>query len=391
MEDPSLVRGQHAGPSGMYDGRSTIPSRQQGPGGQTPLPQFGHDSRSRDSSASSLPAAGGARAALQRVRSGFALAAGRGDASTDEQRRLLEDLHYKTGPQHAMHQRERHLKSMGFLIQVPWATFVVVILLTSLVPWRMLAWFLTSLLFTAFLVLIQVFRQSKSVFYLQLSAFGMLAVTMGGFCGSVIYDANAVNYWMARDRHSYNNVGPSALALSYIDANAVSFTKGTRVDVRRSFGLQSPGIDGSILCVAPVMSRATASSREVHFWAVGMDCCEPLSGFRCGQSLRAGVRAGAVESPGGGVGSSYATHKYQLYNRAAQQAAAIYQLTTESRPVFVRWMEDPESSIMRSLDSALDWAALLSVFYGLLSLLLAGGVFWHAVHGVQVQAKPQPV
>jgi len=254
--DPSLVRGQHAGPSGMYEGRATIPMRQPSAQQQTSLPQFGNVGRSSIGGDSS----GGAGAAMHRVKSGFALAAGRGDATTAEQRRLLDDLQYKTGPQHALHQRERHMQSMAILTIVPWCAFVFVELLSSLVPWRIFVWCITSLVFLAFLVLIQVHQQSKSRFYLQLSAFGMMAVLMGGMCGSAIFDQSAVNFWMARNRISHGNVNPSELALSYIDANAVNFTKGTRVDVRRSFGMQSTDTHGSIVCVAPVMDRALAIS-----------------------------------------------------------------------------------------------------------------------------------
>lgn len=331
---------------------------------------------------------------MRQIKSGFALAAGQGDGRSSEQQRLLDELQYKTGPQHAMQQRERHMQSMVILAAVPWCGFVVTELIVSLVPWRGLAWFIAALWFAAFLTLMQVFRQSKSTFYLQLSVFGMLSVFLGGWCGAAIYDQSAVNYWMARNRISHTNVDPSELAEGYIDANSISFTKGTRVDVRRSFGMQSVETHDSIVCVAPVLNRALAERREVHYWAVGRDCCEPLSGFRCGHALRPGVRAGVVESPGAGVGSSFATFKYEQYNRAAQQAAAIYNLNTESRPVFLRWTEDPTTAIMKSLDQAFAWAALLSIFYLLISLILAGCVFWHAVHGFKLRGnswRPQQV
>jgi len=395
--DPSLIRGQHSGQSGCYNGQDTVKraarsggARQQsgnemppGYGSQSSLPKFGRDSRSNLGSEPSRPAGGGAAAAAQRAKSGFALAAGQGDGTTAEQRRLLDELQYKTSPQHALQQRERHLQTMVILAVVPWCGFVFVELLASLVPWRLFVWTIAAVWFAGFFLLAQVGRQSKSVFYIQLSAFGMLAVVLGGWCGATIYDQSAVNYWMAKNRISHSNVDPAESAEGYIDSNAVNFTEGTRVDVRRTFGLQSPETGGDIVCVAPVLTRALAERREVHFWAAGRDCCEPLSGFRCGQALRAGVRAGAVQSPGGGAGSTLAAKHYAQYNRAAQQAATVYQLSTEARPVFVYWTSEPAAILSSSLDHAFAWAALLSIFYLLISLLIAGAVFWSAVHGFQ--------
>lgn len=407
--DPSLVRGSRAGGPGRYDGRSAAAPRGRSPvrpaGGpasiglkgrssqenqaaQTPLPQFGHDSRSSIGSEPHAPA-GGAAAAVRGMRSGLPLAADGDDA--DEQSRLLDDLQYKTGPQHAAQLREKHLRSVAVYVAVPWSIFIFTELVTSLLPSRTLACALALLCLLLSVVLVQVYRQSKSVFYLHLSVLVALAVAVASVCGSIIYDRSAVNYWMSRNRISHTDVNPSEEALAYTDAAAIGFTKGTRIDTRRSFGLRGLDSDGYTFCVAPIMDRALAERKEVHFWAVGRDCCEPLTAFRCGQALKPSVREGVVVAAGGGTGSSWAAFKYQQYSAAAQQAAAIYHLTMEQRPVFIWWTTDPESAVTSSLDDALAWAALLGFFYLLVSLLLAGGMFWQAVHGRQFAASKAAV
>lgn len=276
-----------------------------------------------------------------------------------------------------------HMQKVVYLAIGPWFLFFITEIAIALMPWRFLAWSIAFMCFCVAVLCFAVYQRSKSAFYLHFGLLSACAVVVAGMCGAGIYDRQTMSFWMGRNRASHSNVKPSESALAYTDANTINFTSGTRVDTLRSFGLRGLESGGYIFCVAPVMDRTLAEQREVHFWAVGRDCCEPLSGFRCGDALRPTVRAGAVVASGGGVGSSFAAFKYRQYNRAAQQAAAMYQLTTESQPVFLWWTADPMSATVTDLSGALAWVLLLGLLYLFISFLLAGYIFFQDVYGHQ--------
>lgn len=284
-----------------------------------------------------------------------------------------------------------HMQSVVYLALGPWILFFITEIAIALMPWRFLAWSIAFMCLCVAILCFVIYQRERKKFYLHFAVLGAYAVVVAGMCGAGIYDRHAMSFWMGRNRASHSNVKPSESALAYTDANTISFTKGARVDTLRSFGLRGLDSGGYIFCVAPVMDRTLAEHREVHFWAVGRDCCEPLSGFRCGDALRPDVRAGAVVASGGGVGSSFAAFKYRQYNRAAQQAAEMFQLTTESQPVFLWWTADPMSATVTDLSGALEWVLVLGLLYLFLSFLLAGVTFWQDVYGQQSKRNLSPV
>lgn len=340
--DPFLVRGSHAGMAGQR------PSAAQ----RATQPIGGH------SSTAAKPQPRGA----------------------NERSRLVEAIHKQSGAYAAAHQRAQQLQGLALGVAVPWSMFVATELAIALLPLRVLAWSLAACGFAFACILVQVYLHSKAKLYLHLGLLGALAVVVASICGEVIYDRSSVHYWMGGNRASRTNVNPAEPAELFADAGALTFTPGTRVHLGRVFGTRGPEAQGYIFCVAPVMDLALAERGEVHFWAAGTDCCEPLSAFRCGAALRQGVRSGVVISPGAGAGSNYAAFMYRNFNRAAQQAAAMYRLGTPDQPVFVAWTQDVDAALHRGLDLALLWAAVLALLYLVISIFLAGWLHWRTAY-----------
>jgi len=352
--DPSLVRGAHASANG-----SRVPPADD-------LPRFGGGGGSggHNTLHGRHPAAGGA---AQAIRSPF-----RTDG-VDERSSLLNQ--FQKAPLRRF-QSEQHLQSVTLTAVVPWILFSLDLVAVALVPQRTLAWLVHFGLFFVCILFFLVYRQSGVKFYLHLAAWGFLAVLIAAVLGDRIFDRSTSLYWMSRNRVFHHEVDPGQVSFAYTDSNALSFKEGTKIDLRRVFGRRTLETDGSTFCVAPVMDRALAELGKVHFWAAGRDCCEPLSGFMCGHALRPGVRSGALLSPGMGAGSRFAEWEYEHFNLAAQQAAKIYHLATEEKPVFLYWHEVPEDILIDRLDKAVAYVGASSLLYLMFSFFVAGLVYF---------------
>lgn len=279
---------------------------------------------------------------------------------------------YQKSPPRLGFQSEQHLQSIALTAVVPWALFCFVLLAVALVPQRTLAWLVFSVMLSVCIVFYFVYRHSKTRFYYHLAFWGLVAVVVAAVLGDRIFDRSTSLFWLSRNRVSHRDVDPATVSFAYTDSNALYFEAGTKIDLRRSFGRRTLETDGSRFCVAPIMNRELAESGQVHFWAAGRDCCETLSGFRCGNALRPGVRSGALLSPGMGAGSRFAKFEYEHFNLAAQQAAKIYHLATEERPVFVFWSETPDEFLTDRLDKSVAYVGALALLYLMFSFLMAG-------------------
>ncbi|CAE7892759.1 unnamed protein product, partial [Symbiodinium sp. KB8] len=154
------------------------------------------------------------------------------------------------------------------------------------------------------------------------------ATVFGVAAGLWNYSCNLYKFWAYQDQPVYEDVDPSANALSFLDAGELHFTQGAAVDVSRAFTHR--GGDGTMLCLAPITDSRLGGGL-VQFWAVGVACCD--SGFHCGDVLNADARGGSVllEDP------LYAGNMVDQFRKAALT------LGGQSAPdaLFVIWAAHP--------------------------------------------------
>lgn len=166
-------------------------------------------------------------------------------------------------------------------------------------------------------------------FRLYLSSACLLAISVATPVGLFAYGNYFSEYWFCADSHSYVNILPSEAALGYRDAGMVLFADEARVDASRSLGYK----DGQVYCVAPILDDSD-NSKNVQFWAAGVNCCGNRGSFSCDDAWDAQAHAGVVLSP--------QRRDWQpQYENAVRQAEAAFGVISAKNPVFVRWVVDP--------------------------------------------------
>jgi len=370
--DPSLIRGSHAGGAGRYDGRRPDVAN-------LPLPSFG--------GGDSVGAASARQGRIQG--SPFETGPRGGAVDGGERARLAQRAIERGTPGYygggvlgkaPQERQSAHVQSVAAMVVVPWLTFVGVCAATAFAPpgdaSRAAVWVVSAACLAFSLLLLQVYVHSRALIYKYLGGLGVLAVALGFFCGTTIYESTVLQYWLNHSRATVSGVAPSQPAVGYANAAAITFTPGTRVDLARSFGYRAADEGGAVYCVAPVLDAAAAELDEVRVWAVGMDCCAPTWGFRCGAALSPDARSGVVLRKL--AGSRSASARYRYFQKASVQASALYHLRTAEEPVFVRWAEDAIAEVSRDLGVAVVWVVVLGLLHLMASLLLAGLLHWQS-------------
>jgi len=153
----------------------------------------------------------------------------------------------------------------------------------------------------------------------------LVAVACSTVVGLISYEAAFTHYSFLKESNSYANVLATESAAGYADAGKIVFADGTRVDTGRSVGYK----DVETYCVAPIVDEMSTGS--VEFWAVGIDCCGVRGGFQCDDVGTSRARSGAaVHDTTGNLA------------RAVRQAEAAFEIAASTKPLFVRWVVDPE-------------------------------------------------
>lgn len=191
----------------------------------------------------------------------------------------------------------------------------------------------------------------------QTFAYGIVTLfcaILGGYVGRRNYFNNTFHYCASRGRRSYTNVYPDGDGLQFQDAGKMQFV----LDAGAS-GLQSVGFtyDGTLYCAAPILSSECASSgscgctsdscavgssslpAHTDFWAVGVDCCDDVGGFRCGGGVNSSIadRFGLVLRDSAEQGVKDAARL--PYMRAVQAASDKFGLVAPEQPVLIQWSD----------------------------------------------------
>jgi len=181
-----------------------------------------------------------------------------------------------------------------------------------------------------------------------------LAFTVAVGCG--IYFGNwnyETNMWFAFKYDSMENypsidVGKE-LAVNVLDAGRVYFASTATIDRSQSWHFK----DGTLYCVAPIVSKAGMQTKTLDFWAVGTDCCSDIaSDFRCGEFTNMNARSGL---------RLLDESKLKMYRLAVEQATQQFKIHS-TNPLFFEWTQDPLDDVQKFQIAGWSYFQLAVVF-----------------------------
>mmetsp|Transcript_37959 Transcript_37959/g.80706 ORF Transcript_37959/g.80706 Transcript_37959/m.80706 type:complete len:410 (+) Transcript_37959:121-1350(+) len=196
-----------------------------------------------------------------------------------------------------------------------------------------------------------------------------LAVLAGAAAGFYIYSSVACDYWKFGEHRMYTNVWPDELAAAHRDASAIVFAQGARPNLQMSVSYRT---GSHTYCVAPVVMHAQMMGPQIQFWAAGLDCCGGR-GEACNDAADPRARAGLVVHNRTGPLHGFIPNEAEHYAEAARMATAKFGLLSAERPIFVRWVREPEVARDHYLrDAWLHWFETGCLFLPLSMLMGLG-------------------
>jgi len=155
----------------------------------------------------------------------------------------------------------------------------------------------------------------------------MVALSAGWTVGLFADGAYMDEYWRIEHGASYQDVLASgAGSAAYSDASMLQFRQNTFVDTERTLGYMEKG---QVYCAAPVTGQAFSNSPL--YYAVGMNCCDQRSNFRCGQADPNTLSAMVVNDPDSDA----------QYQTAIRVLESVYSLQPSgAKRITVRFLSD---------------------------------------------------
>lgn len=82
---------------------------------------------------------------------------------------------------------------------------------------------------------------------------------------------------------SYHNVVPTEPAAGKFDATSIIFAGGSMINPDQIYGFIDK-YSKTVFCLAPIVGPENITGpQKIHYWATGINCCEPRQHFHCGQ------------------------------------------------------------------------------------------------------------
>eukprot|EP00929_Paragymnodinium_shiwhaense_P017849 TRINITY_DN12765_c0_g1_i1.p1 TRINITY_DN12765_c0_g1~~TRINITY_DN12765_c0_g1_i1.p1 ORF type:complete len:294 (-),score=55.61 TRINITY_DN12765_c0_g1_i1:70-951(-) len=220
---------------------------------------------------------------------------------------------------------------------LPWGIFMLNLLLCSNVYHRSpkTVFLIVGMIFVVTLPFLgtSVRKERPVVFCLAAVCLGLEIFGIGA--GLLTYDCVLKRYRFFDDAWFYTNVLPSDPAAGYVDAGKIVFADEAKLDFSHTIGFK----DKTVYCVTPVTDDAGLAGK-VQFWAAGLDCCGPRSGFVCDDAWDPQARAGLVLNDE--MHSHFQGDVRSHYMDAIKQAEAAYGISSADDPVLVRWVVNPD-------------------------------------------------
>jgi hypothetical protein len=189
------------------------------------------------------------------------------------------------------------------------------------------------------------------VFVFATCLFAWVLAVVGGEAN---YYTNMQPFYDILNLNTYSSVDPSQVrGQQLMDAGRVTFSEGTRLDLRKSMGFRN----SDRYCVAPItMSRANESSPSLEplatydFWAVGINCCSGnKADFHCGEFSNPNAH--------GGLRFLHDEEARPFFRLAVQQAEAAHGIKA-THPLFFTWMQDPNAEVNAFREDGLRYAVM---------------------------------
>jgi len=169
----------------------------------------------------------------------------------------------------------------------------------------------------------------------------MLIFTVIGFHGYFVFVQPA----RAMELRTSHNVLPSQPPVSHADAVSLTFADGTVIDDTKAVGLKMVEGGPHTYCVAPILDDT--QGERVNYWAIGVDCCEGVNSFYCGDAANPLNFKGLVvpdpTSSGDVLWSSFEKYlappigRRDLFYQAIKQAEATHGVTSAAEPMMLEW------------------------------------------------------
>lgn len=249
---------------------------------------------------------------------------------------------------------------LGVIVGMPWLMFSILSILFAFAyhhySWAVwlvaTSWFLLVLIF----FVLDARNRMLGGWFRCLGFLCLFGAINGCICGSYNYWSHMFQYWSYMESSTFSNVLPTEPAESHGDAGTIMFADTARIDTTRAVGYMST----STYCVAPILDTTTVTdsllgsrSEVVEYWAAGMDCCPARGDFNCNDAWDAQARSGLVIVSIPGHDGSISNRGLSLWARmwktehdyyvmAVREAEGSYDLKSANRPLFVRWVRDPQ-------------------------------------------------
>lgn len=191
----------------------------------------------------------------------------------------------------------------------------------------------------------------------------LFASCLGVALGNENYGEYMQFYYKYDSLQSYPQVDVGReMGLHLLDAGRVYFGANARIDGKRSWHFK----DGTMYCVAPIVSGSDETS-TVDFWAVGADCCsESAPDFRCGEFSNPKARSGLR------LLDDAVLPNYRL---AAEQACELFGLHT-TNPLFFTWTQDPVEEVLEYRNKGWAFFGLATLGFAVFSIISALLAAW---------------
>merc|ERR1719160_747011 len=142
-----------------------------------------------------------------------------------------------------------------------------------------------------------------------------------------------------------HNVLPSQPPESHADAVSLTFADGTVIDDTKAVGLKMVEGGPHTYCVAPILDDTQAE--RVEYWAIGVDCCEGVLSFNCGDAANPlntqGLVVPDITNSGDILWSSFEKYlapplgRRDLFTQAIKMAEATHGVTSATTPMMLEW------------------------------------------------------
>mmetsp|Transcript_26355 Transcript_26355/g.48119 ORF Transcript_26355/g.48119 Transcript_26355/m.48119 type:complete len:326 (+) Transcript_26355:108-1085(+) len=266
-----------------------------------------------------------------------------------------------------------HAQSILLLAGIPTITFAVISSTFAfvIVTLPAFAWIVlfAAVALVLFFIYVNYASTARRPLYMYLAILTLLATACGVVAGLWVYEGDSRQYFCATQGVPYTDVSAAADSEYYEDAATIEFDSFAHVDSDRGMGRTA--LDGHVYCVAPVL--AVNSMSHASFWAVGLDCCETLSEFFCGDVEDVSAKTG-VAVPRAKHTLQMRTSMYDEFNKTIQQAAAAYRMSAPSDPMVLYWLTDVKNAklgfLKDTLTSLVHWWQAYSLIAICLALLL---------------------